>query len=314
MKYCFGVDIGGTFVKLGLFTAEGELLDKWEIKTRREDNSEHILPDIAEALAAKMQEKGISKEEVAGVGFGTPGPVTEDGVAVCPANLDWVNKPVAKELSELTGLPCRGGNDVNVAGLGEMWRGGAKGYKDVVVVPIGTGVGAAIIVNGKVITGAKGAAGEIGHIHVDDEIKEPCGCKAVGCVEQFSSATGLVRMAKKMLVETDRKTVLRDAEEITAKVVLDAAKAGDEAADEIFDKFCDYLGYSLAATAAVIDPEIFIIGGGVSKAGQVLVDRVQEYFKKYVWPGCRGIKFALAELGNDAGIYGAASMVILTEK
>lgn len=314
MKYCFGVDIGGTFVKLGLFTAEGELLDKWEIKTRREDNSEHILPDIAEALAAKMQEKGISKEEVAGVGFGTPGPVTEDGVAVCPANLDWVNKPVAKELSELTGLPCRGGNDVNVAGLGEMWRGGAKGYKDVVVVPIGTGVGAAIIVNGKVITGAKGAAGEIGHIHVDDEIKEPCGCKAVGCVEQFSSATGLVRMAKKMLAETDRKTVLRDAEEITAKAVLDAAKAGDEAADEIFDKFCDYLGYSLAATAAVIDPEIFIIGGGVSKAGQVLVDRVQEYFKKYVWPGCRGIKFALAELGNDAGIYGAASMVIFTEK
>lgn len=314
MKYCFGVDIGGTFVKLGLFTAEGELLDKWEIKTRREDNSEHILPDIAEALAAKMQEKGISKEEVAGVGFGTPGPVTEDGVAVCPANLDWVNKPVAKELSELTGLPCRGGNDVNVAGLGEMWRGGAKGYKDVVVVPIGTGVGAAIIVNGKVITGAKGAAGEIGHIHVDDEIKEPCGCKAVGCVEQFSSATGLVRMAKKMLAETDRKTVLRDAEEITAKAVLDAAKAGDKAADEIFDKFCDYLGYSLAATAAVIDPEIFIIGGGVSKAGQVLVDRVQEYFKKYVWPGCRGIKFALAELGNDAGIYGAASMVILTEK
>lgn len=314
MKYCFGVDIGGTFVKLGLFTAEGELLDKWEIKTRREDNSEHILPDIAEALAAKMQEKGISKEEVAGVGFGTPGPVTEDGVAVCPANLDWVNKPVAKELSELTGLPCRGGNDVNVAGLGEMWRGGAKGYKDVVVVPIGTGVGAAIIVNGKVITGAKGAAGEIGHIHVDDEIKEPCGCKAVGCVEQFSSATGLVRMARKMLTETDRKTVLRDAEELTAKAVLDAAKAGDEAADEIFDKFCDYLGYSLAATAAVIDPEIFIIGGGVSKAGQVLVDRVQEYFKKYVWPGCRGIKFALAELGNDAGIYGAASMVILTEK
>lgn len=314
MKYCFGVDIGGTFVKIGLFTAEGELLDKWEIKTRREDQSSHILPDIAEALNVKMQEKGISKDQVAGVGFGTPGPVTEDGVAVCPANLDWENKPVAKELSELTGLPCRGGNDVNVAGLGEMWRGGARGYKDVVVVPIGTGVGAAIIVNGQVITGAKGAAGEVGHIHVDDEIKESCGCGAVGCVEQFSSATGLVRMAKKVLTETDRSTVLRNEMEITAKTVLDAAKAGDAVADEIFDKFCDYLGYSLAATAAVIDPEIFIIGGGVSKAGQVLVDRVQGYFKKYVWPGCRGIKFALAELGNDAGIYGAASMVILNQK
>lgn len=311
MKYCFGVDIGGTFVKLGLFTAEGELLEKWQISTRREDESSHVLPDIAASVLAKMDEKGIVKEDVTGIGFGTPGPVTEDGVAVCPANLDWVNKPVAKELTELTGLPSRGGNDVNVAGLGEMWRGGAKGYKNVVVVPIGTGVGAAIIVNGKIITGTRGAAGEVGHIHVDDEIQEPCGCKAVGCVEQFSSATGLVRMAKKALADESVVTSLRDLEEVTAKDVIDAAKAGDEIADKIFDKFCDYLGYSLAATAAVIDPEIFIIGGGVSKAGQVLVDRVQGYFKKYAWPGIRGIEFALAELGNDAGIYGAASMMVL---
>ena len=311
MKYCFGVDIGGTFVKLGLFTAEGELLEKWQIPTRREDESSHVLPDIAASVLAKMDEKGIVKEDVTGIGFGTPGPVTEDGVAVCLANLDWVNKPVAKELTELTGLPSRGGNDVNVAGLGEMWRGGAKGYKNVVVVPIGTGVGAAIIVNGKIITGTRGAAGEVGHIHVDDEIQEPCGCKAVGCVEQFSSATGLVRMAKKALADESVVTSLRDLEEVTAKDVIDAAKAGDEIADKIFDKFCDYLGYSLAATAAVIDPEIFIIGGGVSKAGQVLVDRVQGYFKKYAWPGIRGIEFALAELGNDAGIYGAASMMVL---
>lgn len=310
MKYCIGVDIGGTFVKLGLFTVEGELLDKWQIPTRREDNSSHVLPDIAKSLEEKLAEKGISKEDVTGLGFGTPGPVTEDGVAVCPANLDWVNKPVAKELSELTGLPCRGGNDVNTAGLGELWRGGARGYKNVVVVPIGTGVGAAIIVNGKVIAGTRGAAGEVGHIHVDNEIETPCGCGAVGCVEQFSSATGLVRMAKKALAESDRATALRNLEEVTAKDVIDAAKAGDAVADEIFDKFCDYLGYSLAATAAVIDPEIFIIGGGVSRAGQVLVDRVHAYFVKYAWPGIREIKFALAELGNDAGIYGAASMVI----
>ena len=310
MKYCFGVDIGGTFIKIGLFTINGELVDKWQIKTRREDSSSHILPDIADAIFSKMQEKKITKDDVISVGFGTPGPVTEDGVAICPANLDWENKPVAKELSELTGFPCRGGNDVNVAGLGELWRGGANGYKNAVVVPIGTGIGAAIICNGKIITGATGAAGEVGHIHVDDEIKEACGCGAIGCVEQFSSATGLVRMAKKVLVETDKKTVLRDVEEITAKTVIDAAKAEDQVADEIFDKFCNYLGYSLAATAAVIDPEIFIIGGGVSKAGQVLVDRVQSYFKKYVWPGRRNIKFALATLGNDAGIYGAAYIAL----
>jgi glucokinase len=236
--------------------------------------------------------------------------VTEDGVAVCPANLDWVNKPVAQELTELTGFPAKGGNDVNVAGLGEMWRGGARGYKNVVVVPIGTGVGAAIIVNGKVITGTRGAAGEVGHIHVDDEIEQPCGCGAIGCVEQFSSATGLVRMAKKALADETVVTSLRELAEVTAKDVVDAAKAGDAVADQIFDKFCNYLGYSLAATAAVIDPEIFIIGGGVSKAGSFLVDRVQSYFVKYAWPGIRGIKFALAELGNDAGICGAASIAI----
>lgn len=310
MKYCFGVDIGGTFVKLGLFTVEGELIDKWQIRTRRENNSEYILPDIAEALKRKMEEKNIIPKDVAGVGFGTPGPVTEDGVALCPANLDWKNKPVAKELSALTGFPCKGGNDVNVAGLGEMWRGGAKGYRNVVVVPIGTGLGAAIICDGKLILGTRGAAGEVGHIHVDDETKQSCGCGAVGCVEQFSSATGLVRMAKKIINESDVETSLRNLTELTAKDVIDAAKAGDKVADNVFDKFCDYLGYSLAATAAVIDPEIFIIGGGVSKAGQVLVDRVQVYFKKYAWPGIRDIKFALAELGNDAGIYGAASMVI----
>lgn len=310
-KYCYGVDIGGTAVKLGVFTIEGELIKKWEIKTRREDNSSHILPDIAKTLEDTRKEMGIALEEVVGLGFGTPGPVTEDGVAICPANLDWINKPVAKELSDLTGLPCKGGNDVNVARLGELWRGGAKGYKNAVVVPIGTGVGAAIIVNGKIIAGSTGAAGEVGHIHVDNEIEESCGCGATGCVEQFSSATGLVRMAKKLLRETDRETVLRNLENVTAKDVIDAAKAGDKAADEIFDKFCNCLGYSLAATAAIIDPEIFILGGGVSKAGQILVERVQEYFKKYVWPGRRNIPFALAKLGNDAGIYGAASMFVL---
>ena len=149
--YAFGVDIGGTTVKIGLFTTDGIMMEKWEIPTRTEQNGELVLPDVAASLRAKLEEKGIAREDVTGVGFGTPGPVTEDGVAVCPANLDWVNKPVAKELTELTGFPARGGNDVNVAGLGEMWRGGARGYKNVVVVPIGTGVGAAIIVGGKVI-------------------------------------------------------------------------------------------------------------------------------------------------------------------
>lgn len=310
MRYCFGVDIGGTYVKMGLFSIYGELIEKWQIPTCKEDNSKYILNDIATSIHKKMSDYQILKEDIKGIGFGAPGPVNEEGIVLCTANLDWKNKPVKKELEELTGFYCLGGNDVNIAGLGELWRGGAKGYKNAVVVPIGTGVGAAIIVDGKIIAGSTGAAGEVGHIHVDDEIEEACGCGAVGCVEQFSSATGLVRMANKMLRETEKETVLRNLDVITAKDVVDAAKVDDAVADEIFDKFCNYLGYSLAATAAVIDPEIFILGGGVSKAGQILVDRVQGYFKKYVWPGRRNIQFALAQLGNDAGIYGAASLIV----
>ncbi len=188
----------------------GELLEKWEIPTRKDDNFAYVLPDVAEQVEKKLSEKGITKEEVLGIGFGTHGPVSEDGTVIISANLHWRNKPVAKELSCMTGLPCMEGNDVNTAGLGEMWQGGARGYKNAVVIPIGTGVGAAIIVNGKIIAGTSGAAGEVGHIHIDDEIDMDCGCGARGCVEQFSSATGLVRMAKKISAETDRPTVLRE--------------------------------------------------------------------------------------------------------
>lgn len=302
------MDVGGTTIKMGFFTVEGELLEKWEIPTRRENNSENVLPDIAAAIDGKLAEKGISKEEVSGVGFGVPGPVTKEGIIKMNANLGWRDKHAAKELGELTGLPCMGGNDVRTAGLGEMWKGGAE-YKNAVFLTLGTGVGSAIIIEGNVILGAMGAAGEIGHIKVDMEETEACGCGGIGCAEQYASATGIVRMAKKKLAESEKASVLRE-EEVTAKAVFDAYKAGDELATEVVEKFGHYLGYSLAATAAVLDPEAFIIGGGVSKAGDILLDVVQKYYKQYVWPGCRDKKFVLAKLGNDAGIYGAASYVL----
>ena len=308
-KYCFGVDVGGTTIKLGLFTVEGELLEKWEIPTRTENQSEAVLPDVASAVQGKMEEKGIAKEDVAGIGFGVPGPVTAEGIIVMNANLGWRNKNVSRELEELTGLPCKGGNDVKTAGLGEMWRSGAAGYKDAVFITLGTGVGAAIIVDGKVILGSKGAAGEVGHIKVDGEITQPCGCGGVGCMEQFASAPGIVKMAKELLESSDRPSCLR-GKEITAKIVFDAVKAGDELAMEVAERFGHYLGYALSATAAIVDPEAFIIGGGVSRAGDILIEYVQKYYKKYVWPGCRDKQFVLAKLGNDAGIYGAASYVL----
>lgn len=308
-KYVFGVDVGGTTIKMGFFTVEGELLEKWEIPTRRENNSENVLPDIAEQIQKKLLEKGISKEEVSGVGFGVPGPVTAEGIIKMNANLGWKNKHVAKELGDLTGLRCMGGNDVKTAGLGERWKGSAAKYKDAVFLTLGTGVGAAVFVDGKLILGSMGAAGEIGHIKVDLEETNSCGCGGIGCAEQYASATGLKKMAVKALAESEIPSVLRE-KEVDAKEVFDAYKAGDELGIQIVEKFGHYLGYSLAATAAVLDPEAFIIGGGVSKAGQPLLDIVQKYYKQYVWSGCREKEFVLATLGNDAGIYGAASYVL----
>lgn len=308
-KYVFGVDVGGTTVKMGLFNVEGEVLDKWEIKTRIENGGESILPDIAESANAKLEEKGISKDEVEGIGIGIPGPINEEGVVPHTANLGWGYKEVSRELSELTGLPCKGGNDANVAALGEMWKGGAAGYNNVVMVTLGTGVGGGIIIGGRILTGSNGAGGEIGHLHVDDYITGHCGCGNQGCLEQVASATGIVYLAYQALSASDKPSVLRDGE-VTAKTVFDAVKADDELAKEIAERFGKYLGTALANISAVVDPQAIVIGGGVSKAGPILLEYVEKYYQKYCFKSCKNVKFALATLGNDAGIYGSAKLVL----
>lgn len=308
-EYCFGIDVGGTTVKCGLFSVKGDILDKWEIPTRTENNGVNILPDVAAAIDAKIQEKGIARDTIAGVGLGIPGPVNEDGAVICAVNLHWGYVELEKELEKLTGLTVKAGNDANVAALGEMWKGGGAGYHNVVMVTLGTGVGGGIIVNGKIVTGTHGAGGEIGHIHVEDDETLSCNCGNQGCLEQYASATGVVRLANRMLEATDKASVLRN-EEVTAKAVFDAVKAGDELAMEVAEKFGKYLGTALAVIAGVVDPEVFVIGGGVSKAGKILLDYVEKYYKKYVFQGSRDCAFALAELGNDAGICGAAKLVL----
>lgn len=308
-KYCFGIDIGGTTVKCGFFNTDGEVLDKWEIKTRTEDNGVNIVPDVADAIKDKIAEKGIALDEIAGVGVGVPGPVDEEGNVPVAVNLHWGFVPLSKELSELTGLPVKVGNDANVAALGEMWKGGGVGYHNVVMVTLGTGVGGGIIINGQIVTGSNGAGGEIGHIHVDDSIEETCNCGNRGCLEQVASATGIVYLAKKKLAASDAPSALRDGE-VSAKTVFDAVKAGDVLAQEVAEEFGRYLGFACANIAGVIDPQVFVIGGGVSKAGSVLFDYITKYYRKYVFSACRNAKFALAELGNDAGIFGAARMVL----
>lgn len=308
-KYCFGVDVGGTTVKLGLFNIDGDLLEKWEIPTVTADGGKAILPDVARSILKKMDEREMDREEVVGVGIGAPGPIDSEGTVYGAVNLGWGTFSIKKELQILLNVPVEAGNDANVAALGEMWQGGARGYENVVLVTLGTGVGGGIIVRGKILSGATGSGGEIGHMHVNDEETIPCNCGNLGCLEQYVSATGVVRLAKEKLVESERSSSLRSTQ-VSAKDVWDAAKAGDSLAIEVAEDFGWYLGKALAGVASVVNPEIFVIGGGVSKAGNILIDYIQKSYQKYAFTGCRGALFTLARLGNDAGIYGAARMVL----
>lgn len=309
-KYGFGVDVGGTTIKMGFFETSGALLDKWEIKTNKENNGAAILSDIAKAVDNKLAQEGISKSEVQGIGIGVPGPVRSDGVVNVCVNLGWGVIDVAAELGNLTGLPIKVGNDANVAALGEMWQGGAKGCKDVIVVTLGTGVGGGIIVDGKIVAGHDGAGGEIGHITVNNDEIEPCNCGQYGCLEQYTSATGIVRMAKRKLAKSSAETSLRSFKELTAKDIFDEAKAGDAIAGELVDEVGSILGSALSNMACVVNPEIIVIGGGVSKAGSILIDTIQKHFVETAFHACRNTKFALASLGNDAGIYGCMQMIL----
>ncbi len=309
-KYGFGVDIGGTTCKIGLFKMNGTLLSDWEIKTNTENNGASILDDVATAIEGKMKEEGISKDEVQGIGVGVPGPVTADGTVLKCVNLGWGVFNVAEVLGKRTGFPVKAGNDANVAALGEMWQGGGKGYSDVVMVTLGTGVGGGIIVNGKIIAGSNGAGGEIGHIMVNEEETDVCGCGKKGCLEQYASATGIVRMAKKALATESRETTLKSLSELTAKDIFDAAKAGDAVAMELVEKLGEVLGSALAAVACVVNPEVFVIGGGVSKAGTILIDVTEKNFMDRTFHACRNAKFAMATLGNQAGMYGCVQMLL----
>lgn len=304
-KYYIGADVGGTTVKLGMFSRTGELVEKWEIPTRVENEGENILPDVAASIEEKRAEKDGN---IMGIGIGIPGPVTDDGIVLKCPNIHWPVFNVRDKVIDLTGVgSVKIGNDANVAALGEMWRGGGRGYDNIVMVTLGTGVGGGVILGGKILTGSMGAGGEIGHMKVNMEETETCGCGGRGCLEQYSSATGIVRMAKK---ELKRDSCLAVLDEITAKDVFDGAKAGDSYCLYIVDRFAKYLGVALANASSVVDPEAFVIGGGVSKAGDIIIKNIEKYYNDNVLYALRDKKFHLAELGNDAGIYGAVRMVL----
>lgn len=310
-KVCFGVDIGGTTVKLGMFSEEGTLNFQCEIPTRKEDKGILIIPDICAKIIEILTKNNLTKEDVIGVGLGIPGAVTDDGTVLKCVNLGWDVFNVGDKFKEIFGnVNVKCGNDANVAALGEMFKGSGEGTKDMVMITLGTGVGGGVIIGGKIITGVNGAAGEIGHMPMSDDEEETCGCGKKGCLEQYGSATGVVKITKKLINTTTIPSKLRENDGFSAKDVFDAAKDGDVLANMAVEELGKYLGKAAAHISCVVNPSVFVIGGGVSKAGQFLIDRIEKYYKEYAFFASRDTKFSLASLGNDAGIYGAAALII----
>ena len=311
MRYGFGVDLGGTTVKIAWFDENGTMLSNWEIPTVTEKDGARILPDIAASVLKFLEAQNVARQQVIGIGIGVPGAVNDKGEVNKCINLGWdYIFNIEQELSQLTGLPVKAGNDANVAALGEAWKGGGQGCENMVLATLGTGVGGGIIVGGKLLAGVHGAGGEIDHLVVNTKETQRCNCGKYGCVEQYCSATGIVRLAKQQLDATDAPSALRGVENLTCKDVFDASKAGDTLALAVLEQVYDYMGQFLANVCCAVDPQVVVLGGGVSKAGQPLLEGAKRYFDRYIFHASSAITFALATLGNDAGAYGAFKLVL----
>ena len=310
MKYGFGIDLGGTTVKIAYFDENGNMLDKWEIPTVTENDGKQILPDIAASILGYLEKNSIDHASILGLGIGVPGPVNSKGVVNKCINLGWGVFNIADELTSLTGFPVKAGNDANVAAMGEFWKGGGQGCENMVFTTLGTGVGGGIVVEGRLLHGAHGSGAEIGHLVLNRDETVRCNCGKYGCVEQYCSATGVVRLAKLRLEKDDAPSTLRTIPNMVCKDVFDAGKAGDAVALEVLEQVYAYLGEYLANVCNVVNPEIVVLGGGVSKAGKMLLDGMAPWFHKYVFHAAGNVEFALASLGNDAGAYGAFKLAL----
>jgi glucokinase len=310
--YAFGVDIGGTTVKIGFFSTEGTMLEKWEIPTRTENGGENVLPDIARSITVHLNEKDIAPEEVEGIGVGVPGPVGSDNTVYRCVNLGWGVFNVKSRMNEL--LPdipnVAAGNDANVAALGELWQGGGKGHDSAVMFTLGTGVGGGVVMDGKIIAGTNGGAGEVGHMTVNPHETVQCSCGKYGCLEQYASANGIVRMAKVMLAGCDKPSKLREMEKFSAKDICDLAREGEEMSIDIVDRCGAYLGRAMSYVSCTIDPEVYVVGGGMSRAGEIVTNSILKYYQKYAFHVSANTEITVAELGNDAGMYGCVKMIL----
>ena len=300
-----GVDIGGTAVKIGIFYEDGSVLTKTEIPTRHEDNCANVLSDTAAAIKKLIAENMINAENITGIGIGMPGPVAGGVVKHC-VNLHWKNSVDVSEIMEnLTGIKSVTINDANAAAAGELWMGGGKEHESMILVTIGTGIGGGIVIKNNILEGSNGSGGELGHIMVEYENGRECNCGRKGCLETYASATGIVRTAEELLNKDNKPSLLRNGI-LSAKSVFDAASAGDDTAIKAVDIFGRYLGIALVNAAATVDPEIIVLAGGVARAGEILRRIVEKYYRLYAFKTVSKTQIVLAELENDAGMYGAA--------
>jgi glucokinase len=314
-KWLVGVDIGGTTVKLAFIDSQGEIIHSWEIDTDKRENGQHIPVDIARSIEQKLNEINQPKSQLVGIGVGAPGPVNaEDGSVEVAVNLSWKKYPLKGILVRETSLPVVVDNDANIAALGEMWKGAGNGARNVICVTLGTGVGGGIIANGEIVNGVNGSGGEIGHITSVPKGGAPCNCGKTGCLETVASATGIVRLAIEALGAEHEISSLKDLykvqESLTAKQVFDAAKDGDNTAQRVINKVAFHLGLALGNLANGLNPEKIVIGGGVSRAGDILLTPVKEQFAQFAFPRvAEGAELVIATLGNNAGVIGGAWLV-----
>jgi len=309
MKIRFGVDVGGTTIKFGLFSGGEVPAETWELPTRLGENGKYIFDDIAESLLSHTVEAGCTLQDVEGVGAGLPGTVLADGRVVRCINLGMRDVIFPQEMeARLPSVRTACGNDANLAALGEAWKGAGRGCGSMFMFTLGTGVGGGAVLDNQIIHGAAGVGGEIGHITVNFEEREACNCGNRGCLEQYASATGIVREARRLLAASQVDSSLRDIVNLTAKDVLDAARAGDSLALQVARQMGRYLAWSMSMVTMILDPEMFVIGGGVSRCGSFLIDLIREPFSRMIPLRSAVPEIRLAELGNNAGIYGAAHL------
>ncbi|MED5805359.1 ROK family glucokinase [Streptococcus anginosus] len=316
-KKIIGIDLGGTSVKFAILTQEGEVQEKWSIKTNILDEGSHIVDDMIESINHRLRLLGLGVEDFIGIGMGSPGVVDrEKGTVIGAYNLNWKTlQPVKEKIEKATGISFFIDNDANVAALGERWKGAGENQPDVVFMTLGTGVGGGIVAEGKLLHGVAGAAGELGHITVDFDQPILCTCGKKGCLETVASATGIVNLTRRYADEyagdAELKQLIDNGEDVNAKIVFDLAKAGDELALIVYRNFARYLGIACANIGSILNPSTIVIGGGVSAAGEFLLDGVRKFYEENSFPQVRtSTKLALATLGNDAGVIGAASLVL----